>query len=111
MTQTALFQALQRNRFPTRAGGSGIRAGLGRLGKGPWNDRTPDGWKLEPLLRRLVGPSSPLGFPSPYRSSYHPKAGASDFSETIPSHDPSLPRNPIPGTNTHTRARPGRSDG
>lgn len=42
MTQTALFQALQRNRFPTRAGGSGIRAGLGRLGKGPWNDRTPD---------------------------------------------------------------------
>lgn len=103
MTQTALFQALQRNRFPARAGGSGIRAGLGRLGKGPWNDRTPDGWKLEPLLRRLVGPSSPLGFPSPYRSSYHPKAGASDFSETIPSH-PISSQEPHP-RNQHTHAR------
>lgn len=57
--------------------------------------------------RRLVGPSSPLGFPSPYRSSYHPKAGASDFSETIPSH-PISSQEPHP-RNQHTHARAPRT--
>lgn len=101
MTQAALFQALQRNRFPTR----GVRNPRGAWP--PWQ-RTmerPDARRLEVGTSAAApcGALLPAGIPIPYRSSYHPKAGASDFSETIPSH-PISSQEPHP-RNQHTRAR------
>lgn len=73
----------------------------------PWQ-RTmerPDARRLEVGTSAAApcGALLPAGIPIPYRSSYHPKAGASDFSETIPSH-PISSQEPHP-RNQHTRAR------
>lgn len=81
----------------------------------PWQ-RTmerPDARRLEVGTSAAApcGALLPAGIPIP-RIAHHiiPKPERATFPR--PSHPiPSLPRNPIPGTNTHTRARPGRSDG
>lgn len=66
---------------------------------------TVGSWNL--CCGALWGPPPRWDSHPPYRSSYHPKAGASDFSETIPSH-PISSQEPHP-RNQHTHARAPRT--